>query len=298
MPYVRKSKRNSKTSRHRRRPRRKRQPKLLTKSLKNALSKIVSQKLDAAIEDKYVLDSSFVSKVSSYDSSTKTILFNISPNIANGDEVNQRTGNKVRLKYLRSMIRFLPQKKHVQYTADGVPSYVANWIPDLPACRVFIVKINQELAMNMTATELRTALNAKFRSAGHMWQDYAQSTGKRAMSAIKLLSKCVLKQKYRTIAGSINPIYASGSITETSFTLTPTYQMQSTITSVPQFSYKNLLVSSVAQKVEMEDTYNSVLKYQYWMFVQLGNGFNDDTYDPVESPTQFDIRNCWVYEDA
>lgn len=275
-----------------------------SKSLIKRVSKIVDAKLDAAIEDKYLRDSVFNQHNTSYDSATNTLLFNISPAIAKGDGVNQRAGNKVKLKYLRSFVRMRPGKFHAQHNVDGTPSYTANWIPHMPKYRCFLIKVNNELAVSLTSSEMRQALNAKFRSPGHFWQDYAQDVGKKAVSGIKLLHKFEMTPKWKQLPNTFTLLNQTGSVSlpttimDGTITLTPDYAPSNNVISVPQYSYYELFTKEVAQKVEISNADNGVMRYQYWMFVQNTNGYQDTTYDSVVAPESFEIRNCWVYEDA
>lgn len=299
--YKNKSKRRAQKPRNKRRRNARRQPKV-NKATKTLLNNMILKKMDQQIEDKYILDTGFHNHNDNFDAGTKSMVVNVSPAILNGDEVNQRTGNKVRLKYLRTFFRYLPGKGGQHGVIDSSsPTYSGNWFGDIPDATVYLLKINSQMIQTMSAADLRVACNAKFRSAGHCWQDYAQSTGQQANSAIKLLDKFTMQSKYRSVVCPFTPLNATGTFAagppETQ-TIVPTYQASCTLVQVPQYSYYNLLCSKLAQKIEIEDVHNRPIKYQYWYFIQLGSGYNNNSYDPIIKPEDFSTRNVWVFEDA
>lgn len=183
-------KRKSKKSR-----RKSRRPKQMSKSLKKSVTKLIDRKLDDAVEDKYILDTAYNSLVPYWDNGTKTVLINVTPGINFGDLVDERQGNKVILKSLKTFVKMIPNKVDNQHDAHGlgVSSYAQNMFRRLPRVRCFLIRINRELGQSITNTELRTALNAKFRTSGHWWNDYQESTGQRALSGVKLLKKFSMK---------------------------------------------------------------------------------------------------------
>lgn len=263
-----------------------------------AVKKLVAGALDEAIEDKYRLDTLYGEHNTDFDAATKTILYNVSPRIPNGTEVNDRTGNKVKLKYFRSFIRLLPARFHSQHVIDGTPIYAANWVPSVPDYKCYLLKVNNELMANLSSAEARAALVSKFRQAGTCWQDYAQDAGQKAVTSIKLLEKWTMTPKWRQIVSSFAPIDANGTLAASSFSLTPDYQANGVVTAVPQYSYYELYCNKVSQKIEINDTDNSPMKYQYWIFIQCTNGYNETTYNPVVQPDSFESRHLWVFEDA
>lgn len=289
---------NSKKSTYKRRQKPTKKPRV-NKATKKLLNKMILQKLDQSIEDKYLLDTSFTDAKSHFDSGTMSMVFNVSPHITNGDEVSQRTGNKVRLKYLRTFFRYLPAKGGNHGVIDNsAPTYAENWMAQKPDVTVYLLRINSQMIQNMSASDLRVACNAKFRSAGHCWQDYAQSSGQEAAQGIKLLDKFIMKTNYRQVVCPFQPVNLSGTLTSSSFTATPVYQAAATVIQVPQYSYKNLICSKLAQKIEMNDAFNNPIRYQYWYFAQFGNGYNNQSYNPILAPEHFEFRNIWTFEDA
>lgn len=271
----------------------------VTPGLKNVMNKMILKKLDQQIEDKYKLDTVVNEHSTNFDAVSKSMVFNVSPHIENGTEVDQRLGNKVRLKYLRTFFQYLPAKGGQHGVVDSSsPAYTENWVAQRPDITVYFLKINSEMIQNMTEGELRTACNAKFRSIGHCWQDFSQSSGKQAVSAIKLLEKFKMPSNYRQIVCPFLPLNSTGTIGSNDFTLTPVYQASATVIQCPQYSYHNMLCSKVAQKIEIDDSSNNPIKYQYWYFVQLGNGYNNNDYNPISQPESLTTRNVWVYEDA
>lgn len=311
--YMPRKKYSRKSKKPRKFVKRKKHKKLqVSKSLRKTFNKMILKKLDQQIEDKYILDTSFSDQSSTYDASTNTLLFNVTPNILQGDEVNQRTGNKVRLKYLRTFFRFLPSRYHynrsVDVSNDQSITNTRNWFAQKPRVMVYLVRINNQLAAQISDPDLRVALNAKFKSPGHCWQDYAQSSGQKALSGIKLMDKFQMAQVYRSMVTSWQPLHAD--VTQMGsgqdFDLTPDHGGTAVQVSVPQYTYKNFLCSKVAQKLEFNDeeatppatTVQGPIKYQYWYFVQVGNGYNNSLYNPIDPPQDFATRNVWTFEDA
>lgn len=268
----------------------------LAKKQVQAVKALIHRSLDHQIEDKYRLDVDYHNHVADWDNSTKTLLIDVTPSITQGDGIGNRTGNKVRMKFLRSFIKMMPSKREHQIPLLPPMAWAENPIRDIPHFRVFLLRMNRELIDNMSGAEIRVALNVKFRTAGHCWQDYAQSTGQRAQMGLKLLDKFVLKPRYRTIVASKNSQTTLQTASGADYV--NTYLDSETIVmSVPQYTYKNFVCSAVAQKVEF-DSGDSPIRYKYFYFVQTTDGFNDDTYNPIFVPDNFQLRNVWVYEDA
>lgn len=267
---------------------------------KKVVKQIVKQALDDNQEDKYLLDGSFTNHAENYDPGTSTILFNISPNIHQGTDVSQRVGNKVRLKYFKSFLRLLPAKYSLSATMASDPTYITNFFRANPSYKCYIVRITNDIVNKLTSSELRDVLRAKYRRPGTCWQDFAQDPGQKGLSGIKLLHKFEMTPKWRVINSTGDPLAMSGgydSLTG-SINMSPTQVKQTRMVSVPQYTYKEIYTNSVAQKVEISNNDNGVMRYQYWMFVQCNTNYQNTSYDSIDQPQSFDMRNIWVYEDA
>lgn len=286
----------------RRRPKRK-PKKALSKKEYKAVEKIVKRKLDEAIEDKYILQTSYTEQKTVFTPTTGSMLFNISPTILKGTDISNRTGNNVKFKYLRMMVRYLPAKQGAFGVVDSsAPTYSENWHADMPDATVYFVRVTSKLAQSLSTSALEEACMVKFRMPGKMWQDYAQDSGQESVASIKLLDKFKMKTRYRSLTVPTTQIDSNGTIAITglSFTNTPIYQPSCTNVQVPQYSYYDMYCKApaFAQKVEIENTFNKPLRYQYWVFVQLSTGFQVSTWNKVEQPESFATRTCLVFEDA
>ena len=292
--FARKSKRSTK-----RRGRAK--PKKMTKTMVRAVKKIVEKKLDTAIEDKYINDSAYHDHSGDWDTNSRSGLFNVTPTITKGDGKSERTGNSVSLKFLRMYWRLLPAKFHRKVeTMDSNPSYTKNPFPRIPSYVARFMKINRDLYSKLSTTELLAILNAKYRVPGQSVQDVLQNVGRKGMVGIQLLGQTILKPRYKTFVSGSTPLASQVTADGTGFDLAPDHEPFVQVLSIPQYTFKEQILSKVKQKIVMQDTDNLPMKYQYFVFVQCGNNYIDATYDiGIDSaPQKLETRNCWVFEDA
>lgn len=279
---------------------RKKRGRFSERKLDAKIKKVVDRKLDDAVEDKYVMDTVFQNQIAHYDLATRTFLIDATLALASGVNIDQRLGQKIKLKYLRTFFRLLPSKRETQIEHLPMQAWTENPLRDIPMFHCYFVRVNKDLVTKLTSSELRAVLNSKFRTPGQCWQDVAQAAGKSGIVGIKLLAKFKMKPKYRTVTSSVN-----SEITQAvpDAGAPPTYGMVSNVSEtivmqIPQYTYKNLLCSKVAQKIELENASGLPLKYNYIYFIQTTNAYNDNVYNPVIVPDSFMTRNVWVYEDA
>lgn len=273
---------------------------LLGVGAKKEVKSMIRQAMDVAVEDKYKLDTEYNSKTGTWDDNTKTLAFNITPNIPTGTGIGQRLGNKVRLKYLRMFIRYLPaiHQHNEDISGDNPVNTTLNWFPVVPDAVCSLVRVTPDLKNNITDAQFREAVRCKVRPPGYAWQDFAQSVGNDSINGIKILDRFKLKARYKHMVCPFAPIAQSIAAVGAGYASTPTYDPVVTVVNCPQYTYKNFYCAKVSQKIEIDDESNSPIKYQYWMFIDIDNDFNDDTYNPINVPKTFDTRQLWVYEDA
>lgn len=281
-----------------------------TNFIKKYVKKEVKNAIEANTEDKYWNETSFTSLLSGWNGSDHSILHNLTPLIANithGDDVDQRQGNKINLKYLRMYIRHQPARYGVQMSIDSTtPTYTRNPIPDIPDVKVFIVKLNNELVSNISDSQLRAILKTRFRPYGSSWIDTAQSSGRAGLKGLTVIAKCEIKNKYKTLFGDYTrqdqygSVQLPTSIMDGAITLSETYAPSLTVLNIPQQSNKTLMVASKAfkQKIELNATSNYPIKYQYYMYVQFSDDYQNLTYNPVNMPNEFECRCQLVYENV
>ena len=115
-----------------------------------------------------------------------------------------------------------------------------------------------------------------------------------------MLQKFTLKPKYKTFIATSTPLSSGVNADGTGFNLVPTGEPFCNIVSVPQYTFRETVLSKVKQKIVIQDTDDLPMKYQYFLFVQCGNNYVDPLYDPGldAAPQVLATRNCWVFEDA
>ena len=244
---------------------------------------IVHKQLDLAIEDKFLLDAAYTAAHANYSPVTRTLLREITPTITQGDQVDQRQGNKVKMKRMTMQIRMKMNAYNHIRTVGTVPWVSAeNIFRDTGNVRVFVIRVVAELGTAVLPVVIEGAMASKYNLPGSFRQDYALSGGKSVMPGISVIGRTTLKKKWRT---AICPVNDTGA--------TP---MQTHILNVPQYDHTYLNC-----KLDDEFTYtlgNNPIKHKYYVYAQFYDNWRNAVWDVPIAPAIFDIRNIWIYEDA
>lgn len=277
----------------RRKRRKNKRPKRLNKSQFKQISLLIDKKIDLSVEDKFKLDSSFTdNSASGWDATTKTMFLNMTPTIAVGTAESQRIGLKVKMKQMRIQIRMLPSfystLTNTENTTDNL-SITRNLFRNFPPVNVYFVSIPRETHETTSNAELRAALKIKFKPSGYYRQDFLSSTEQKTVKAIKLISKCQLKQKFKNLSvySPTFPILGGGDSGDGVQVL-----------NVPQID--NAVIShKFNQSWLFENSTNSPAKLTYYLYAEFSNKWYNPSYDgQIDRPTHFDTRSLFTYEDS
>lgn len=249
---------------------------------KQAVANLIDKKLDARIEDKYLLDVNYTSLRTGdadNDSTHFGYLRDITPSIPKGTDENNRVGDNVFMKFM-SIQTVL--KGH--NFAAGVTLAETNALNLFPAgipvdCHLFrIISGEIPTVADMSAT---------YRREGLWPQDVVQDDDEiKQKLKIQKIKSFRLKAQYRTIFGNQED------------TSTGTPVVDCVAYSVPQMTFHTENVS-IKQKWLINDTTNFPMKYSYYLYVDYKPQAWRQHYDTqLLSMPDLDIRFRWVYEDA
>lgn len=251
------------------------------------MNKMITRRLDLAIEDKFLLNTDYVSLTDDWEQGSRTILKDITYQLTRNTGGGDYIGRSIRQKYLKLLFRHLgPPGMTIVDLQMGDPFTIINNLvyPKHPI-RVSIVRGNRELIDNMTQQEIRDTLKLKFRQPGMISKDYYLDPALRAKSGFHTLYDKTFRPKYRD--------FSTSSMSD----VTDHHLLN--VVNCPQFVYKTITVSGkgFAGKTKL-DNLGKPIKWKYYFYAQFSNNRINQTYDSIERPKQFDVRLCWVYEDA
>lgn len=264
----------------------------ISKKFEKELDTMLNKKLDAAKEDKYLVDAvphqlRFVD--ANNDAVNNLYLKEITPTIPKGDSVNDRIGNSVYLKYM-SLNVMMQGHNYSGSVAQGSANGT-NLVPFRNPVKIHICKVRAGLGGVLNSPPEAQDFLAKFRRQGVWPQDLIQVTDKQTIrhSIIKLKTLTMVPT-YRTAFGNVE----TGS--------PPVVEM--CIYSIPQDTFASCHVP-IKQKWLINDNssetalFNRPMKWRYFLYIDYCHEDWRTGYDRthLEMPN-IDFRLRWVFEDA
>lgn len=255
-----------------------RKPKRLTKTFEKKLNSIISKKIDVKAETKYLNTSlndyyGITSDSTEVDSVNNRMLLDITPTIVNGDNYNNREGDRVSMLYYQLRMRCLPHKIY-QTLVHGTPTHPSHSItPGITYLDAHILRVDATSAI--TAGELDDCIRRPMEN----WMDSRQVSNRQHRKEFTVLKSFKIPMKWDNIC-----------LLDSS-----TIPCEYNITNFPRMSYINCNL-----KIDKKTHFNAgssdkPVKYVYKLYITWGNYFRN-TYVDVPFP-DLDLWQSWTFKD-
>ena len=269
-------------------PRRRKPKKALTKRESSQVKKMIDKALDNRIEDKFRLDSSFNTVLGAWSNLDRGVVADVTPTISVGTGAHERIGDKIYLKGAKLQFRYLPCERNVVLDVDQISNSIVmsqSPVPQFPPMRVYLYSIVEKVHSQLSATELRAALDAKYTPPGLWRQDMAQDTAQDTVKAIRTLKKFTMPTKYNILTTSVVGDPAVGTPDRIQVIASPKMETFSCYLPIK----KKLEISNVDNMPTMQRFGIYYTDYSHWTATSVM---------VQDEPNMLDIRKCWIYEDA
>lgn len=257
---------------------------------KKNVKKIIKDTLAQEVEKKYILDTSFTSHLSDYNTSNRAYLIDISPTIPQSTDKSSRIGNEVRITSLHIFMRMAPPKQFYSLDVGGVdsngdpitPSYNNQIPPNLPNQELLIIRYPATLALS--DDNFLKSVRAKYRPFGSWRQDYI-TDGDLTENFSSL--DCIYKKKFRL---SYSNSYGVG--------LDNNSQMSMFVNCCPNLKYLPInIYKKVNKKMQIDETTSQLQDWKYKIIIFLDDKFNNDNWIPIDQYDQLASRQLWTFTD-
>lgn len=249
------------------RPRRKRRKRaLVSKVFKKKLNILISKKISSVAETKYLNP-----RLSEYTTLTQTsvgvdginnrALVDITPEIVNGDDYNQREGDMIQLMSLQTRFRCMPLIKYQTHQQGDPADLVRQLSPHIKYLQCYIIQLDKTSAM--TAGELDHNIKRPLEN----WMDTRQSADRAHRKEFKILKTFKIPIQYDTrclLDSSVVPC-------------------EYNIVNFPKVTYYTCNLAINKKVVFNATSANKPVKFNYMLYMTWGNYFRN-AYTDVDFP--------------